>query len=338
MKNTILSFLQTSRKKTITLGELERLAGGQNSYEEFAWQINELTQQGILVAVKRHGHNNKPIPLALTYRIVQSQIPTEHFSEIERYHFQLHPLIKLEIYYCLSASEWEKDLPYILKIDNFLKTQGLPEHEATAPERAYALVGDEKWIDEKGGRRILERTGVWPLMKIISLPDPLMLAVNARVWGEKGSCHLVVENKTPFHALIDYLPDTGFLSLIYGAGWKVTADIVLLKKQLGLHDQETSIFYFGDLDYEGISIWHALDSRQKAIPALAFYRALLTQEPARGMDNQICNNEALSHFLSFFLPPEQQEIRDILNNGGYYPQEGLNSKELGDIWRNNIWK
>jgi hypothetical protein len=338
MRNDIISFLQTSRKKTVTLGELERLAGGQTSYEEFALQVNELIHQGILVAVKQHGHNNKPIPLALTYRIVQSQIPDECLSEMEHYHFLLHPLIKLETYYRLAASEWARDLPYILQINEFLKKQGLPENEATAPERAYALVGDEKWIDEKGGRRVLERTGVWPLMKIISLPDPLMLAINARAWGEKDSYHLVVENKTPFHSLLDYLPDTDFLSLIYGAGWKVTADIVLLKKQLGLHDQETNIFYFGDLDYEGISIWHGLDSRQKTIPAVAFYRALLALEPARGKENQICNMEALSHFLGFFLPSEQLQIRDILNNGGYYPQEGLSGTELGEIWRNSRWK
>lgn len=338
MKKAILSFLQTSKKKTITLGELERLAGGQAGYEEFASQINELMQQGILVAVKQHGHNNKSIPLALTYRIIQSRIPAEHLSEIERYHFLLHPLIKLEGYYRLDASEWARDLPYILQIDHFLKNRGLPEHEATAPERAYTLTGDEKWIDEKGGRRILERVGVWQLMKIVSLPDPLMLAVNARAWGERPSCHLAVENKTPFHALLDYLPDTDFLTLIYGAGWKVTADIVLLNKQLGLGDHDVSIFYFGDLDYEGISIWHALDSRRKTIPALAFYRALLTQAPAKGKENQICNGEALTHFLSFFLPPEQQQIREILSSGGYYPQEGLSRMELGDIWRNSRWK
>lgn len=337
MKSTIVSFLQMSKKKSISLGELEHLVGGQTSYEEFAFQINELVQQGILVAVKQHGNNHKPIPLALTYRIIQSQIPAVHLQEIEHYHFLLHPLIKLEIYYSLTASEWKNDLPYILHIDNFLKAQGLPEHEATAPERAYALVGDEKWINEKGGRRVLERVGVWQLMKTVSLPDPLMLAVNARVWGEKISRHLVVENKTPFHALLDYLPDTDFLSLIYGAGWKVTADILLLDKQLGLPNQDACIFYFGDLDYEGISIWHALDSRRKIIPALAFYRALLAQAPARGKENQICNAEALTHFLSYFLPQEQQQIREILSNGGYYPQEGLSSTELGAIWRGSTW-
>ena len=337
MQNAILAYLQASKKKTVSLGELERLVEGNTSYEDFAIIINDLVQKGILKAMQ-HGYNQKSIPLALTYRIIQSKIPADYRREIERWHFLLHPQIKLENYYKLGASEWENDLPYIQHVHNFLQEQGLPEQEATAPERSYALVGDEKWIDEKGGKRFLERVGIWQLMKIVSLPDPLMLAINPRVWGEKTSRHLVVENKTPFHALLDYLPDMDFLSLIYGAGWKVTADILLLDKQLGLPNHDSRIYYFGDLDYEGISIWHALGSKRPVLPAVAFYRALLAQAPARGKATQICNEEALTHFLQYFLPAEQLRIREVLRNGGYYPQEGLSRTELGAIWRDTPWK
>jgi hypothetical protein len=231
MYNTILPFLQASKKKTILLSELERLVGGQTSYEDFALLINDLEQKGILIAVKKQGYNQKPIPLANAYRIIQSKIPADFLQEIERFQFLLDPLIKLEAYYSLPASEWTNDLPCILLINDFLKEHGLPDDEATAPERSYALVGDEKWIDDKGGKRLLERVGLWSGMNIVNLPDPLMLAVNQHVRGEKTSLHLVVENKTAFHALLGYLPDTTFCTLIYGAGWKITADIFMLDKQ-----------------------------------------------------------------------------------------------------------
>jgi len=339
MDNTILSFLQARKKKTILLSELEQLVGGQTSYEDFALIINALEQKGIITAVKQQGYNQKTIPLANAYRIFHSKIPADYLQEIERLHFTLHPLIKLEAYYSLGASEWENDRPYILLLNDFLKEKGLPTNEATAPERSYALVGDEKWIDEKDGKKLLERVGLWSGMKIVYLPDPLMLAVN-QLWlpqGEETSLHLVVENKTTFHALLDFLPDTNFYSLIYGAGWKITADIFMLDKQLGLKNRKQCIYYFGDLDYEGVSIWHTLNMRYPALPALPFYSALLSRPAARGKENQVCNEEALAHFLTCFSAPEQEIIRDILGNGGYYPQEALSRMELGAIWRNASW-
>lgn len=339
MDNTILSFLQARKKKTILLSELEQMVGGQTSYEDFALLINDLVQQGILTVVKQQGDNQKIIPLANAYRIVQSKIPADYLQEIEQLHFTLHPLIKLEAYYSLGPAEWTNDLPYILLLDDFLKKQGLPANEATAPERSYLLVGDEKWIDEKGGKRLLERAGLWSNMNIVYLPEPLMLAVNQLRLprGEETSLHLVVENKTAFHALLEYLPDTNFYSLIYGAGWKITADIVMLDKQLGLKKHKPCIYYFGDLDYEGISIWHTLNMRYTALLALPFYQALLSRPAARGKENQVCNEEALAHFLTYFPAPEQEKIKDILGNGGYYPQEALNHMELGAIWRNASW-
>ena len=147
----------------------------------------------------------------------------------------------------------------------------------------------------------------------------------------------MVENKTAFHALLEYLPDTTFYSLIFGEGWKITGDIFMLDKQLGLQNQKHRIYYFGDLDYEGISIWHTLNMRYPALPALPFYRALLSQPAARGKENQVCNEEALAHFLTCFSSAEQERIRGILDNGGYYPQEALSRAELGAIWRDASW-
>ena len=337
MNNKILYFLPTSKKKTVSLGELERLAGGETSYEAFAAAICDLVDKGILVPIKKHGDNHKAIPLANTYRIIQSKIPADHLQEIERLHFFLDPQIKLDAYYSLTASEWNRDLPDLLQINNYLQEHGWPNSEVTAPERSYGLVGDEKWIDEKGGRKLLERVGIWSAMKIVSRPDPLMLAINQPVWDETGSLHLVVENKTTFHALLEHLRDTSFLTLIYGAGWKVTADILMLDKQLGRAKADPRIYYFGDLDYEGISIWHAVNSRRPVVPAAWFYRALLAKPAAQGKTNQICNEEALSRFLTYFTSEEQKQIREILSQGGYYPQEGLNSAELGAIWRNSTW-
>lgn len=329
MNDGIISALRARRNKTVSLGELEKMVPGDTDYGDFAALVLELVAGGVLQPVKAHGLSLKDRRLANSYRIVKPGLSRSAVSEIDKYQFSLHPGLKLAAYYSLAPAEWQKDLPYIERINDFLRQSGLPGGEATAPEWSYRLVGDEKWIESGSGRLILQRLGLWEQMKIVSRPDPLMLALNPRVWREALNLNLVIENKSPFHALMDALPQTPWLSLIYGAGWRITAELPWLEKQLGLEPEPPLVvYYFGDLDYEGISIWHALNSGRRVEPALHFYRALLDKPPARGKESQRCNQAALEHFTGFFSAGERQRIIQVLDGGAYYPQEVLSREEL----------
>lgn len=338
MKDILLSFLHEYSKKTVSLGELEKLAGGDTHYQDFAAVIIEFTQKGILQPVTSHGTSLKNPLLHNSYRIIKPKLPVKHHQDLQAYQLKLDSRIDLSPYYTLPASVWDNDLPYIQLIDAYLKQHGFPDCPASTPERSYQLVGDEKWIEEGGGKAVLERLNLWEAMQVMAQPDPIMLAVNPKAWHQDILLHLAVENKTPFHALLDVLPDTDFVSLIYGAGWKITADILLLDKQVGSEGRSRRIYYFGDLDYEGISIWYALNKRANAIPAVPFYQAFLNKTAAQGKEYQRCNDEALQAFFNFFSPDYQKQIEAVLKTGGYYPQEGLGATELADIWRNSLWK
>ncbi len=114
-------------------------------------------------------------------------------------------------------------MPYIQQVHDYLTQRGFPQSEATAPERSFHLVGDEKWIDEKGGRKLLEAIGVWEQLKVTAMPDPLMFAVHLQQVGEQQGIyrHLIVENKTTYYAILPILSSLPYATLIYGAGWKV---------------------------------------------------------------------------------------------------------------------
>lgn len=337
MFERLMNFIRANPRKTVSLSDLEKLTGGETSYEEFAGLINQLMESGVLKPVVSHGFNHKAIPLANTYRIIKPKLFSDVHQAIASHQFIFHPHIKLDAYYSLPSREWEEDLPFIQRISEFLEQHGLPTHEATPPEISYALVGDEKWIEEKGGKKALGRLGLLEKINIVYRPDPLMLAVNRAAWNEEPYYHLVVENKSPFHALLDTLPETSFLSLIYGAGWKVTADIAMLERQLGLAGGEHRVYYFGDLDHEGISIWQALQSRRAVRLAVPYYRALLAKPISYGKANQLCNLEALDQFLTYFAPTERKQIVEVLGSGGYFPQEALDKSELVQIWRSFPW-
>jgi len=248
-------------------------------------------------------------------------------------------MIKLDAYFSQTASRWQKDLPYIEKIHDFLTQQGIPQEEATAPERSFQLVGDEKWLDEKGGRKLLDTIGVWDLLKISALPDPLMLAVNiSRFHENRNVCnHLIVENKTTFYAIQPILTKTPYTSLIYGAGWKVASGLGNLSAQLGLgHEIEQRYEYFGDLDHEGIAIWHMLFEKWKVVPAVYLYQALLKQRPSAGKVTQAARVQAVRQFISFLPINEGELVQRLLQSGQYLPQEALEAERLRESMTQSV--
>jgi len=261
----------------------------------------------------------------------------DYISKIEKYSFKINDEINLQEYFNLNEGELEKDLPYISKVNEYISENGLPKDYATTQERSFHITGDEKWIDEKGGKKILDRINIYDKLKIWNNSDPLMLAVNPKVYTKECHYHLIVENKATFMALMEVVGEIEFYSLIFGSGWKIVGNINMLEKQLGVSGNH-KIFYFGDLDNEGISIYNSLNEKISVNLAVDFYKELLKKPYSFGKENQFRNESAIGRFISFFTTEEETVILDILNKGGYLPQEGLNRQELQDIWRNSIWE
>ncbi|MFY0544951.1 Wadjet anti-phage system protein JetD domain-containing protein [Brevibacillus sp. H7] len=339
MYEKIFRHLQTFKNSKISLGQLEALADPDMTYTSFQTTIQMLLDNQVLKPVSKHGTNGKNPPLPLTYRIRKSIIAQSLKREIQAAQLRFHPSIKLDTYFSLSETRWNKDLPYIESINNYLTRHGVPQEEATAAERSFHLVGDEKWIDEKGGRKLLETIGIWDLLRITALPDPLMLAMNVMQFRESQNVyqHLIVENKTTFYAIQPILPSLPYATLIYGAGWKVVSGLENLPDQLGLGPEVQSRFeYFGDLDHEGIAIWHALFEKYRAVPAVDVYLGLLKQNPSTGKETQIVREEAVRRFVTFFSDEEGQRIQNLLREGKYLPQEALEAEILRDVMKQSF--
>jgi len=335
MKNKILNLLKDYRKKTIPLTEIEKTLSGNFKYSDFSRIMNDLVKEQVLSPIKKHGTNNKKNPLANTYRINKVYFKQNLIDEIATYQFKLNPAINLQSYFSLNEKQWNNDLPYIKKVDYYLKKYGFPKDKVTAPQRSYEILGDEKWIDEKGGRELLNRLGLIEKLKIDLVPDPLMFAINKnKITNCKDYVHLIVENKAPFYALLDDIENTSFTSLIYGAGWSIFGGISVFERQIGLVEGNHKFYYFGDLDFEGISIWHGLNEKREIKLAVEFYKQLLKKDISYGKENQIPNEKAINDFLTNFHKEDSEKIQNVLEEGGYYPQEGLNKSEVIAIWRN----
>lgn len=339
VKQKLIQWLRTYPKITIGLSELEmKFQGEQIDYETFALTVSELENEGILEAVKAHGRNGKPITLAYQYRIHKRLLQDEHVRELHQWSAKLHPAISLDAYYSLGEDRWRADLPYIERVDAYLKRERRPVRQAPAPERSYELVRDEKWITDQGGQALLERLGVWEQLMVVPVSDPLMLAVNPAVGFEsKNHLHLIVENKTTFQGLVPELPALPFSSLIYGCGRKIVGNLGMLRLQYPVQSAEHELYYFGDLDLEGILIWYDLNARFEVRLALPFYRACLEKEPSQGKHNHRLHEEALRAFTGNFTEAEAEKINAMLRGGGYIPQETLRSEDLVRVGREAAW-
>lgn len=331
MSDILKVFLDNYKKKIILLSELEKVVPGNTSYDEFAKSINKLVENNILTAINSKNTNGKNIPLCMKYKINKYELKKDSIEEVKKMSLKVHSIINLEEYYKLNIKEFENDKKYIIMIDKFLKQNGIPKSYATSPERSFNLTGDEKWIDEKNGKKLLQRLKIYDLLKIINVSDPLMFSVNCKCINDNIHYHLIVENKATFLAMMDYINETKFTSLILGYGWKINGNIFMLGKQLNLKGKNI-IYYFGDLDKEGISIYNSLSERTEVILADKFYKALLKKPLSLGKENQNFNEEAVNKFLKYFSEEEIEYILKILKNGKYIPQEALSKEELNSIW------
>jgi hypothetical protein len=350
IKEKLLVFLQTYNKATLWLEQLERLfEHSAVQYREFAEAVAELESAGLLAAVRSAGRNGKQPSLAYRYRVDAPSLRRDQRQRLQQLRLTLHPAIGLDGYFALSEDVFAADWPWIERIDRRLNSHGLPAEPAPAPERSFELVGDEKWLAEGGGKSLLERIGLWDKLLVQPVHDPLMMAVNPRMLErtpgsdsgrsvDEPCLHLIVENKTTFHALLPVLAETSFHTLIYGCGNKIVGNMEMFHLQYPVKAGTHFFYYFGDIDHTGIQIWHELAAQCGAIPALPFYEACLGKPPARGKTNQRRHEHAVHSFLGYFREEERKRLANCLQEGGYYPQETLSTQELGRIWRSGIWK
>ena len=157
-------------------------------------------------------------------------------------------------YYLAHPDMYEKDRNWVLMLNQYLKkhTDALLTPESLN-ERSFEIWHREKFLDREQGKNIL-----------------------------------ILENKDPFFSMRNYLLNghteifgAEIGTLIYGAGKGIIRsfqDFDLCAEPYLKHPENT-IYYFGDLDYEGIGIYENLAekfrSRWKIIPFVPAYQAML---------------------------------------------------------------
>ena len=101
--------------------------------------------------------------------------------------------------------------------------------------------------------------------------------------------------------------------------------------------QENQIYYFGDLDYEGIGIYERLAEpfecwQYEIRPFTAAYERMLAKAQkvcGLPMTKEKQNRRISGRFFAYFSEQTVLKMKEILESGRYIPQEILNIGDFG---------
>ncbi|MDQ2085040.1 DUF2220 family protein [Herbivorax sp. ANBcel31] len=339
MDNFIYKLIDNHPKKSIEIFDLLlkvekhfksddfELKGG---YRAFAFAIYDFCQKGILYPVKTSKTNGRNPLLYNKYRIIlKKEYDSTHLEELNSFHPKLD-----KSFYHRNSKAYKEDRNYILELSKYLsdieKSSWL-NHRCTMNERSFEIFNDEKFLDKKG-RVLLKRLG-------ISLDDlNCYKALEAFFYilfeiKEKLNV-LIIENKETFFSILKYLERSGCKSLcgiridmlIYGEGKKIVNSLKFINEIVAGTDIE-KIYYFGDLDFEGIGIYNSLVLKYhdySIVPHIKLYKQLLS-EAKNPPPLKTCQSEiSIDKFIENFDNESREKIIKILYDKRYIPQEALN--------------
>lgn len=328
---------------------LEKLLGSQTdlSYECQYDYIMNLLSQGKIRPVLASGTNGKKPALHREYWLVEEK-KDYHVLE-EELKYRIIPLISVD-YYLKHPDVYEQDRPWVLLLNDYLKTgRDKLQDQESVNERSFEIWNREKFLSREQGKKILKRCGIRESdLNMYGTTEPLAYYSHTRKTPQNL---LILENKDTFYSMRRHLlegndrilgVETG--TLIYGAGkavMKSFRDFDLCVEPYMKAD-ENKIYYFGDLDYEGIGIYESLakmfDGRWRITPFLPGYEAMLRKaEQITGLPDtkEQQNRRNCGLFFSYFNEYHVQNMEKILKSGKYIPQEILNITDFKSFQNRN---
>ncbi|WP_010200219.1 Wadjet anti-phage system protein JetD domain-containing protein [Bacillus sp. m3-13] len=339
MKKLILDVLKSKKNKRFNTVELEKeikqLLGedrGVFFYRNFGQSILELESEGIIKKIKSSKKYNANTSLFNKYQIIERKEEIDN-ELITTLFTEFHPSINTTIYF-KNNNKLEEDIPLIKQISSFLNNKNERTEWISLNERSYELFGDEKFLASNDGQKLLKDIAITTEdLCSFQTYEPFFYY---RKPNKQVENILIIENKDTFFSLkrlmlegITAWDGKNISLLIYGEGGKITKSIEFME-ELDIN-RNIPIYYYGDLDPEGISIYYRTKKRvtRDLKPFTFFYEALWERRnQIRKWENHRCSEDAYTTFFSYFSSNWSESVRTFLEDKGCVPQEGVNLKEL----------
>ena len=308
-----------------------------DEYEQQYAYIMRLLAEGTLKPVKSAGTNGRKPALCLSYWVKEEA--DESLKELEEeLKFRLVPLIATD-YYLSHLKEYQKDREWVLRLNQYLASnrEQLQQQESLN-ERSFEIWNREKFLTREQGAKILRRCGLMQdFLNTYETAEPIAYYCHSRQVPQNM---LVLENKDTFFSMRKFLlQGNGRIfgeqigTLIYGGGKRVIKSFEDFESSVEpyMAAEENKIYYFGDLDYEGIGIYESLirqcQGKRKPVPFQAAYERMLekaaqVKELPKTKEQQ--NRNLTGGVYTYFSKETVEQMQEILEKDQYIPQEILN--------------
>lgn len=328
--------------KRISLEELLE-SHFEDSYEQQYHYVRKLLEEERVKPVKSSGTNGKKPALYRCYWIMEKK--KEYPVLEEELKYKLHPMMSVD-YYLSHLEQYEQDREWVLLLDAYLRNKReMLSYPESINERSFEIWNREKFLTKEQGNKILKRCGIHTeVLHTYKTAEPLSYYSHTR---ETPQNLLILENKDTFYSMRRHLLEgnsqilgQSIGTLIYGAGKRILKSFEDFEVCVEpyMTDSENRIYYFGDLDYEGIGIYENLAkmfvTRWEIEPFVLAYRAMLRKASSVSKlpDTKEKQNRNISEsFFSYFSNEEVNQMQEILRSGEYVPQEILNISDFAVV-------
>lgn len=326
-------------KKKITIEEIEKVYKV-STYNDLYILVSKLIENNEIEAIKSSGGNGKKPALYKRYRIVEEEEDNSVYLEELDYKI----LSKFDIsYYKKNINKYKEHRQYILVLNTFIKeNEDLLKIPLSMNERSFQIWGREKFLQKEDGKLILKNLGLnLEYLNYYDTSEPLAYYSKSKKVPQNI---LILENKDTYYTMRKYLINFNNTILgneidtvIYGAGKgliKAFKDYDVSVEDY-LASKENKIYYFGDLDYEGIIIYENFYDKYKDTynisPFIEGYKKMIDKvnninSLPKTKDGQ--NRNINNYFLQEFSLEYREKIEDILKSNLYIPQEIINIIDL----------
>ena len=326
--------------KRISLEELLKDYSKEAYSRQYAY-VMDLIAKGELKPVKSAGTNGRKPALCLSYWLPEKEDASKEELE-EELKFKFVPLLSID-YYLSHLKEYKKDRPWVLMLNQYLMSQrDCLERPESVNERSFEIWNREKFLTREQGAKILKRCGLCrEILNIYDTAEPVAYYCHTRQVPQNM---LILENKDTFFSMRRFMLEGNSTmfgmeigTLIYGGGKRIVKSFqdFDISVEPYMRAEENHIYYFGDLDYEGIGIYESLnqqcrENRKPLVLTAAYEKMLDKAKYVLGLpETKEQQNRNLSGtFFSFFTKETVKQMQEILKKNQYIPQEILNSQDF----------
>lgn len=312
-----------------------------SDYNSLYENVSKLVAQGELVPIKSSKLNGMSRPLYCSYRILDQM---EDHSDLKE-ELQYHIYNRLSIdYYMNHLDQYKKDREMVLLLSEYLKTKSDNlQTTVSINERSFEIFGREKFLLKEGGSTLLKNLNMdFSDLNVYPTTEPLpYYSVHKKVPQEI----IIVENKDTFYSMRKHLIEgnhhligVAVGTVIYGKGKGIIKSFQDFEYCVEpyLTDEKNIIYYFGDLDYEGIKIFETLyETYSHAFqikPFLQGYEKMIEKAKQVGFHLPFTKEGQKENikddFLGFFSDENQKFLINLLESRRYIPQEILNQRDF----------